>query len=347
MPIKGLVMYYTMRCVASCAHCGVWSGPDRRERMTLARASRYLTDVAEHCQPKVVVFVGGEPMLHPDDICELIRLGRSLGIVTQLSTNAFWASTDDRARSTLARLADAGLDHLALSADSYHSEFVDPQNVGRALRIAREFGLVRKLQVIRSVQNDEGATLLEAAGIDPDEVVDHLVFKVHRNDPTFDARRWVILNRHSVTPFGRAAFLEEHAVLHPMEELEDIGCLMAGRFPIVYPNGDLYSCCCTAGFYKEFLVGNLDRDGIAELEDRLSGDTVLDAINRTGPVALAREVVATGVDVGERFATSCHLCRQLLANTDRKALEEHAGKLVLLDMLFGDPVARERFEDLV
>ena len=66
------------------------------------------------------------------------RLGRSPGIVTQLSTNVFWTSTDDRARATLARLAEAGLDHLALSADTYHSEFIDPQNVGRAVRIAPE-----------------------------------------------------------------------------------------------------------------------------------------------------------------------------------------------------------------
>jgi MoaA/NifB/PqqE/SkfB family radical SAM enzyme len=315
--------------------------------MTLEQASRYLTEAAEHCDPTVVVFVGGEPMLYPDDICELIRLGHSLGIVTQVSTNAFWASTDDRARATLARLADAGLDHLALSADSYHSEFIDPQNVGRALRIAREFGLVRKLQVVRSAQNEEGASLLEAIGIDPDDVVDHLVFKMHRNDPSFDARRWVILNRHSVTPFGRAAFLEDHAVLHPIDEFEEVGCLTAGRFPIVYPNGELYSCCCSAGFFKEFLLGSLEREGIVELERRGSRDIVLDAIRRVGAVALARAVMALGVDIGDRFADVCHLCRQLLAKADRETLMEQASRLVLTDLVFGDPVAREQLERLV
>jgi hypothetical protein len=347
MTIQGLGLYYTMRCTAACAHCGVWSSPDRRERMSLEQASRYVEEVAEHSRPKVVVLVGGEPLLHPEDVCALVRLIRSLGIVPQVSTAAFWASSDERARRTLADLAEAGLEHLAVSIDSYHAEFIDPRNVGRAMRIAREFGLIRKLQIIRSAQDEEGLPILDAAGVDPAEVIDHRVFKAHRWDPSFDARKWIVVNQHSVVPFGRAAFLKGHVVTHALDQLEESPCLMANRFPIVYPNGDLYSCCCTAGFYKEYRVGNLEQESLAQLQERMAADPVFEAIYRVGPVALAKSVRENGGDLGEEFASPCHACRRVLARTDRDTLENESRKLVLMDALFTDPQARRRFEELV
>jgi radical SAM protein with 4Fe4S-binding SPASM domain len=122
---------------------------------------------------------------------------------------------------------------------------------------------------------------------------------------------------------------------------------MANRFPIVYPNGDLYSCCCTAGFYKEYKVGNLEQESLAELQGRMEEDPVFEAIYRVGPVALAKSVRECGVDLGEGFASPCHACRRTLAKTDRETLERESRKLVLIDELFTDPEERRRFEELV
>jgi uncharacterized Fe-S cluster-containing radical SAM superfamily protein len=347
MHIRGLGLYYTMKCNASCAHCGVWSGPDRSERMSLEQASGYIEQLAEHAQPDVVVFVGGEPLLHRNDICRLIKLAKSHGIATQVSTNGFWASTEDRAQRMVEALAEAGLDHLAMSADSFHWDFIDPQNIGRAMRAARGYGMTRKLQVIRSAVHDEGDELFQATGIDPEEVVDHSVFKRHRRDPTFDAARWIIMNRHPVAPFGRGAFLSNHVVHEALDSLEDVPCFMVRRFPIVYPNGDLFTCCCTAGFYKEYFVGNLERETLPQLDARMDEDGVFDAIARVGPVALAKSVRAAGTDIGEEFANPCHACRQTLTKTPRETLESHARGLLALDAVLGNPETQREFEELV
>jgi hypothetical protein len=150
-----------------------------------------------------------------------------------------------------------------------------------------------------------------------------------------------------VVPFGRAAFLKGHVVSHALDDLEQSPCLMANRFPIVYPNGDLYSCCCTAGFYKEYRVGNLEEERLAEIQARMAQDPVFEAIYRVGPVALAKSVRESGVELGEGFASPCHACRRVLSQTDRATLERESSKLVLMDALFGDPEARRRFEELV
>jgi hypothetical protein len=215
------------------------------------------------------------------------------------------------------------------------------------MRIAREFGLIRKLQIIRNALDAPGLPILDAAGIDPAEGWGGLGFKAHRWDPTFDARKWIVVNQHSVVPFGRAAFLRGHVVGHALDQLEQSPCLMANRFPIVYPNGDLYSCCCTAGFYKEYRVGNLEQESLADLQARMDDDPVFEAIYRVGPVALAKAVRERGVDLGGDLASPCHACRRTLQQADRETLEQESKKLVLLDALFTDPEERRRFEELV
>jgi MoaA/NifB/PqqE/SkfB family radical SAM enzyme len=346
MVVQGLGLYYTMQCQAACGHCGVWSGPDRRERMSLAQARGYIDQLAEMGSAKVVVFVGGEPLLHLDDICELIAFTRARGIAPQVSTNAFWASTPDRARKTIEKLASAGLEHLALSADAYHSEFIDPRNVGRAFDVAREFGLIRKLQVIASAVNPETDELFASTGIDPAEVIDHSVFKLNRHDPAFDPRKYIVLNRHAVAPFGRGAFLQGHAVMTALDALEDVPCFMAMKFPIVYPNGDFYTCCCTAGFYKEYMVGNLEREPLAELDRRMRENVVFQAISVVGPVALAKSVCSKGAKLGEGFANPCHACRETLSRTDKTVLEGQAQQLLLLHSLL-EPETETSFHALV
>ncbi len=346
MVVQGLGLYYTMQCQAACAHCGVWSSPDRRERMSLDQARGYIEQLAELGSAKVVVFVGGEPLIHLDDICTLIAFTQQAGIGTQVSTNGFWAHSDDSARRTLDKLAAAGLEHLALSADAYHAEFIPPASVGRALRIARDYGMIRKLQVIRSQVNEESDELFRSTGIEPSEVIDHSVFKLNRHNPEFDPRRYIVMNRHWVAPFGRGAFLQGHTLLQDLDALEDLPCFMARRFPIVYPNGDFYTCCCTAGFYKEYAVGNLERQTLADLDRRMHDNVVFEAISLVGPVALAKAVRQSGRPAS-MYANPCHACRETLARTDRSTLDAQSRKLLFWHSLLRDPDADAAVEALI
>jgi radical SAM protein with 4Fe4S-binding SPASM domain len=346
MVVEGLGLYVTMQCQAACGHCGVWSGPDRKEHMALPQARSYIEQLAALGSAKVVVFVGGEPLIHLEQVCELITLTRSFGITAQVSTNAFWASSEDRAKRTMEKLVAAGLNHLALSADTYHTEFIDPRNVGRAFAAARGMGVVRKLQVISSQVNSETDQLFASTGIDPAEVIDHSIFKMNRYNPNFDATRSIVLCRHAVAPFGRGAFLRGHAAMESLAALEDVPCFMAMRFPIVYPNGDLYTCCCTAGFYKEYRVGNLEQEPLSELNRRMNENVVFEAISKVGPVALAKAVCKQGTKIGDGFSNPCHACRETLSRTDKAVLESESQKLLLMHALL-EPPTEHSFHQLV
>ncbi len=103
--------YVTYRCNARCGFCDIWERP-----------SPYVTpeQVAENLRQlrklgvKVVDFTGGEPLLHRQ-IDELLRLAKSMGFITTLTTNTLlypkWAQ---RIKGLV--------DMLHFSLDSPHKE---------------------------------------------------------------------------------------------------------------------------------------------------------------------------------------------------------------------------------
>ncbi|MBI4615150.1 MAG: radical SAM protein [Planctomycetes bacterium] len=338
--IHGLAFYYTLRCNATCGHCGVWSSPDRSETMDLGRAEGYLQSLAQlPARPdRAVVFLGGEPLLFLEEICTLIDRATRLGFQTQVSTNGFWASTAERTRATVERLQRAGLTHLALSASPYHTEFVDPANLGRALAAARSTGIIRKLQIITHRAGPAESEVLEQIGLPAEEVQDEVVYQAHRRDPDFDALAHVFVRRTPAAPFGRGAFLNGHVERFPLHEVESIPCYMVRRFPLLYPNGDLYSCCCVAGFYEPYRIGNLDREPLADLERRMESNPVFEAIAKVGPVDLARfSGFEEKTSPGARFSHMCHVCREMMTGTDPAELEEKARGRLLLYQIAGGP----------
>ncbi len=111
---------------------------------------------------------------------------------------------------------------------------------------------------------------------------------------------------------------------------------MVRKFPLIYPNGDLYACCCIAGFYRPYLVGNADAEPLGVLAERMARNVVYEAISRVGPVALAKACRTSGVQYGAEFANECHACRETFARTDPSTLEQNArGLLYVYDLMSG------------
>jgi PqqA peptide cyclase len=133
-----LIAELTHRCPLSCPYC---SNPLELARLedelTTAEWREVLQD-AEALGVVQVHFTGGEPLARRD-LEELVRAARALGLYTNLVTSGVPL---DRAR--LARLAEAGIDHVQVSLQSTRAE--------RADAVAGYPGHARKLEVLRWVK---------------------------------------------------------------------------------------------------------------------------------------------------------------------------------------------------
>ncbi|MCU0492603.1 MAG: radical SAM protein [Chloroflexaceae bacterium] len=122
--VKSLVLSVSYRCPIKCRYCGVYAGPHERDRMSLA----FMREVMDQAQMlgviRVVVFTGGEPFMLGKDLYEAVRYATQLGFLTRIVTNAYWATSYERARSVLTNMQEAGLSEINYSCDDFHQEFI-------------------------------------------------------------------------------------------------------------------------------------------------------------------------------------------------------------------------------
>ena len=115
----------TYRCNASCsfcyAGCNLTENPVGNEReMTLDEVRRVLDRIAHEAQVPSVSFTGGEATLR-DDLPDMIRHARSLGLRVNLVTNGM--RCEDPA--LVARIVDAGLHSAQVSVEGTCAEVHD------------------------------------------------------------------------------------------------------------------------------------------------------------------------------------------------------------------------------
>jgi pyruvate-formate lyase-activating enzyme len=138
--IEKVFFLFTRHCNISCGHCYNNSGPHKKaKRIPLETMLAVIAQMPEAGIARLDI-TGGEPFLYPRDILEIIKAGRAAGLDgIGLYTNAFWASTDERAREMLDQLARAGFmqgreDNIKIGAGIYHQEFIQFDRVLRAAR---------------------------------------------------------------------------------------------------------------------------------------------------------------------------------------------------------------------
>ncbi|MCC6020070.1 MAG: radical SAM protein [Thermoproteaceae archaeon] len=107
----------TWRCNLNCAHCYADAGT-RRAELTTAEALRFVEQVAEINSP-LLILSGGEPLMR-EDLPDIIRRAKELGIRVALSTNGTLISP--AAARVLAKLE---VDYIGVSLDSAEERFHD------------------------------------------------------------------------------------------------------------------------------------------------------------------------------------------------------------------------------
>jgi MoaA/NifB/PqqE/SkfB family radical SAM enzyme len=106
-----IVWNMTRACNLSCAHCYAQATPGpAADELTLAESTALVDSLTEYGVP-VILFSGGEPLMHPH-LFEMVGLAVSRGARAVLSTNGRLLTADKAAR-----LKDLGLSYVGISLD--------------------------------------------------------------------------------------------------------------------------------------------------------------------------------------------------------------------------------------
>jgi organic radical activating enzyme len=122
--ITSLGLHLTDSCNAKCPHCAFNCSPNIKGCMELEKAKSYASE-AKALGTEIVCITGGEPMLYPRLVKEIVSECNRLSIPeTWLFTNGFWAKNSSRTRTITEDLKKRGLTKVFLSVDDFHQRYV-------------------------------------------------------------------------------------------------------------------------------------------------------------------------------------------------------------------------------
>lgn len=259
----------TDRCVLKCRHCRAAATIGGVDPLDTTACKNILKGLAEY-NKCVVIFTGGEPMMR-DDLAELIRYARSIGLRPVMATCGYHLTPE-----TLTQLKDAGLLSISFSLDGKDAATHDAfrqvpgafEMTLKAARLVRELGM--RFQFNTTLTTLNAGQIHDIAQLAVDQGADcwnpFVLVPVGRGDEIRDLL---------LEPAEYEVMLEELAALKatlPIElrltcgpqfarvtrqqKLSDAktvpGCLAATAFAFISHRGDVQTC----GFL-EIAAGNL------------------------------------------------------------------------------------------
>jgi pyruvate-formate lyase-activating enzyme len=269
----GIFAALTRRCPLGCRHCSTNSGNDSEEYdgTIFLRFARSFT---EDCHPEYLLLTGGEPLLRPRLVSALARSAGEAGTSTYLLTGMFFARSGTIAGPVLRAIKD--VDHVAVSIDGFHQEFVPRHQAFRAMHLMAAEGVDLSVQIT-------------GWGDDDPELADNVA--AVRTE--FGDRVPILAGL--IRPYGRARMLP-HA---SRQASADLGgpCAFAA-WPVIGPDGTITACCNQAavdgvavpgrGRPGHLELGHAARDDWPAIQDRCLTAPLLKAVRVLGPHVTAR-----------------------------------------------------------
>ena len=137
----------TSACTGRCKHCSQGDHATCGERIDPEIAATAVRKIAAEYDIKTVMTFGGEPLLYPSAVYDIMSVAKELNIEKrQLITNGYFSKNTEKIRDVAERLCECGVNDLLLSVDAFHQETI-PLEIVRIFTIeAKKCGIPMRLQ---------------------------------------------------------------------------------------------------------------------------------------------------------------------------------------------------------
>lgn len=293
LTFSGLVIENTSRCNAACSMCYQAAGPNGsdfigKQQLTNEVVKRALDDALKiETLTRRFHLAGGEAFLKPQDCFELIDYARSVGYLCRSATsNCYWATKLEKARTFASDLKDSGLTHLEISWDIWHKPFIKAEAINHAIAACSEVGIHTNLRILTTKSHSihEALSSLDPTALDlANEVTSGPVFKTGKAAKTIDSQDFY---------GGGALGASCHSVLNLT----------------VNAKGDVYPCCAGADQTESLAFGNINQRSISDIFKDMDRSALLRTLVFSGVGAFIPILEDAGVIFEEKHRNICHMC---------------------------------------
>lgn len=274
--LTGVHFLMTYTCNYSCDHCFLYCGPEAKGTMNFQQIVTVLEDSRRLGTVEWIYFEGGEPLLHYPVLLKSVAAAKKMGFSVGVVTNGYGISGKEEAEIWLRPLAEAGVDLLAVSDDTFHcGEHTGPAGYakiaadGLALAIGEICIEKPYVEAPKGNTGDKGNPVIGGGAMFRGRAAEKLT-------EGLPSRAW------------------EELASCPYENLESPGRVHVDCF------GNVHLC-------QGISLGNMWKRSLTELirEYDAAAHPICDALVNGGPAQLAK---LHNVKHAERYVDECHFC---------------------------------------
>ena len=295
-----LFIYICNYCNMRCRHC--INGDTKLETST-ANSEDVIVWIEEAGRSSIssLNFVGGEPFFYQDDLKRYCLKAKSEKLPTSITTNAYWATSKERAIEVLKPMV--GLTSLMLSSDVYHLEFVSRANIINAVEACFELGIYVTIVSICANKEDK-----------------ELIWKTYE-----DYKSKVFIFPKKPMPMGAAEQIEiDRFVLS--DEIERLPCVCAVNSFFVEMDGRVHACCASLLSDDDLLVvGDFSKDCMSQKIERFKQTPLFLYLYNYGPRGLGALLKKSPYYTefsNKLYTCECDFCVDILSSKERQAYFE-------------------------
>ena len=145
--LRKIEFVVTDACTGRCKHCSQGEHSMSGSHIDARLAAEAVKRIAAEYAIDTVMTFGGEPLLYPEAVCQIMRTATELNIPRrQVITNGYFSKNPDRIREVAEILSKSGVNDLLLSVDAFHEETIPLDTVRVFAAELRQFGVPTRLQ---------------------------------------------------------------------------------------------------------------------------------------------------------------------------------------------------------
>lgn len=298
--LRNIGLILTYKCQVTCPHCIIQAGPHRTEEMRAQDAFDWIRQAAAYRDHhiRVLSLTGGEPFYDIGKLKQIADFGEACGFLVSAATNAFWATTVDRAVSILKSLS--AIKMIAISTDVYHQVSIPFARVKNAILAAGECDVPFNVSVCTESEEDVGYV----------NVIKQLETVIDRS----------LINTAITFPAGRA-LIKIGQLGHQTTESPPVSACAAGSSPIIFPDGRVIACIgpvVDLGSRHPLELGSLRTRCLEEILEGAELNPILHAVRVWGPrklISLLKEAGLADCLPARYIKDSvCNACYTLMAS---------------------------------
>lgn len=284
----------TENCNAHCKMCCDNRGEVCGKTLSSDELDKILNNIKECEQIKAIGVTGGEPMLYPHLIEQIMCFDFERDVKISIKTNGFWGKDKSKTEKIIKKYSEK-LSYISLSYDEFHMPFIDIQCLKNIIMIAKNY----------NIPTDVVGCFLKDT-LTPGDILNQLGESAYYTKFCYQP----------VIATGAGKVFPKESYISLLDSDKDILKCVACIEPdlLINPKLEVFPCCSQVIENTILQMGDLNESSLSVIIENIKHNYVLNTVFIDGFTPFIKLLKDNNIEYPHALASPCEFCEFLFKN---------------------------------